>query len=120
MLCDLHDRHGKTHAHVVVEAHLDVVNTKRFDFYPSEKMDIGRASVDLPQIKLDCGLGHHRILRIEDARILPERTNAAAPPRPKAKLEETHRYFRRGNRADHADQSLGAADLRAHVLAEHC
>ena len=110
--------HRKAHAHVLVQADLDVMDAERVDLHASEKVDIGGAAVDLMKRKVDACLGHDLILRVEQTCSLVKLTDAPAPTRPETELEETDRQLWCRNRSDNSDQSLGATDFGADVLAE--
>ena len=115
----MHDGNRKAHAHVAVQAHLDVVYAEGFDFDPAEEVDICCAPFYLAQFEADSCLGHDGVVRVEDSRVLLKCTDTTAPTGPKAELKEPDGNLRCGNGADDTDEGLGPADFGAHVLAKH-
>lgn len=102
----LHDRHGKSHAHVAVERDLDMMDSERLDLHAAEKVHVRCASVDFAQFKANGGFGDNLVVGIEQAGVLLEGPDASAPPCPEAQLEKSDGNLRCGDCPDYSDQSL--------------
>lgn len=97
-----------------------MVGSELLELNAAEKMDIRGMGAHVRKIEGYLRLGDRLILLgIIDEALLDKITAAAAPTCPETKFEESYRQRRRGDRTDHADERLLAAEFRADIFAEY-
>ena len=99
LLCDNpHHRQRKAQPQFVPEEYLHVVEAELLELHATEIVDVGRVAFHFLQFKLDLRLSDYLLfVDADDARFLPEFSQAAAPARPDAEPHVIDRELRRGN-----------------------
>lgn len=55
------------------------MHSEFLNLHSAEKVDVGCAAFNFPQFKIDAGLGHRVVVRIQEAGYLVETSDASAP-----------------------------------------